>query len=196
MSAPNIQIDDLILYFESDKDGPVYRLIPEDVYKNERLRLDDLDEHAPNWQGSILSEVNPNTADEYYVANMSRLIDPSTPGFTHAPSGIEVDELDVAGPGAKDLIIIPYDDADHGYLITRDLYQNTLPPIAREDIPDVDFMATEEGVIVANIRKFEQTGICCYLLNLTGLRRPESKSPTRNAGKRASRSAKKASSKR
>lgn len=179
MADFNIQVDDLVLYFTQADGTGSYRVLPRQVYENPELQLDDVE---PEWQGAVLNESGVAEGEIFYVTNLTRLRDPLTAsGFTKPaedqpppPPGIKVSEYaDADEPHLADLVVISNvekPDDPKAYLIPRKLYEKDLKELPRDAIADIDFMVQEEGVVLANIRKFEHTGISCYLLNLTGLR--------------------------
>jgi len=74
--------------------------------------------------------------------------------------------------GAGDLVVFPPENADACFRVPRAVYEDeslcpTLPP---HDIPDLEFMATDEGVVIANVPKVTPQGCTCILLSLVSLR--------------------------
>jgi len=177
MADFNIQVDDLVLYFTQADGTGSYRVLPRQVYENPDLQLDDVE---PEWQGAVLNESGVADGEIFYVTNLTRLRDPVTASdFTkdlqnQPPADVDVSDFaDEEEPALADLVVISNvdkPDDPKAYLIPRGLYETKLRPLPPEKIADIDFMVQEEGVLLANIRKFEHTGISCYLLNLTGLR--------------------------
>jgi hypothetical protein len=72
-------------------------------------------------------------------------------------------------PQASDIVVVPHDDPDSGYLVPREVYKSSTS-LSDQDIPDVVTMAIEEGVVLANLPKLQLDGITCYLLSLISLR--------------------------
>jgi len=175
--AFNIQVDDLVLYFTKTDGTQSYRVLSRQTYENPALELDDIE---PEWRGAVLSESGIDSGESFYVTNLTRLRDPLTAGILtkdlndQPPQVVDVAKYqDDKEPSLADLVVISNVDQPEepkAYLIPRQLYEEELPELPPVVIPDIDFMVQEEGVLLANIRKFEHTGISCYLLNLTGLR--------------------------
>jgi hypothetical protein len=144
-------------------------VIPATIFNDDILKITGA---QPYWSKSVLT-CEPVGGDSYYVLNMSLLY----PSPQVQPSGEEPDPPlptpmpPAAQAGANDMIVLPYDENNKPSprLISRDLYMKC-PQLPEEDIPDIVFMAVEEGVVVANLPKLELTGITCRLLNLTSLR--------------------------
>jgi hypothetical protein len=79
-----------------------------------------------------------------------------------------------AGAGAKDLVVIPSDAPGAAYVVPRAVYTDPLqcPSIGlHPDSADLDFMALNEGVVLANLPKASSpSGWTCYLLSLLSLK--------------------------
>jgi len=166
------QVDDLLLFFRDDDGKLAKRLIPHSVYADERRRV-DLAALTPGWKGSVISEQGDDE-HPYYVANFARLLAPGTSPFKPVPRTGVSDEAPPAPepslkPQASDIVVVPHDSPNCGYLVPRDVYKDCFA-LADEDIPDVVTMAIEEGVVVANLPKLQLDGFTCYLLSLIGLR--------------------------
>jgi len=166
------QVDDLLLFFRDDDGTLAKRLIPHHVYADESRRI-SLDSLAPGWKGSVISEQG-DEAEPYYVANFARLLAPGTSPFKPAPRREVGSETDVmvapkVTPQPSDIVVVPHDSPNAGYIVPRDVYRDCLA-LADQDIPDVVTMAIEEGVVVANLPKVQLDGVTCYLLSLISLR--------------------------
>jgi hypothetical protein len=165
------QVDDLLLFFRDDDGSLAKRLIPHHVYADESRRI-SLDSLTPGWQGSVLSEQG-SEEQPYYVANFARLLAPGTSPFKPVPrrkrSGSARASAPKVTPQATDIIVVPHDEPDAGYIVPRDVYR-AATVLSDQDIPDVVTMAIEEGVVVANLPKLQLDGMTCYLLSLISLR--------------------------
>jgi hypothetical protein len=164
------QVDDLLLFFRDDDGTLAKRLVPHRVYADESRRI-SLDSLTPGWSGSVISEQG-DAQQPYYVANFSRLLAPGTSAFKptarrRAPAARA--EAPRVTPKENDIVVIPHDDPEAGYLVPREVYKECTA-LADQDIPDVVNMAIEEGVVVANMPKIQLDGTMCYLLSLIGLR--------------------------
>jgi hypothetical protein len=173
MTSPyTAQVDDLVLFFRDDQGTLGIRLVPHDVYTEPRLAV-DLAKIAPGYAGSLLSELAAPKGGFFYVANLSRLLDPGEPAFRNPALAEHAHAVALAesngAPGDGDLVVVPYDQPDSGYLVSRSVYQDC-PVLTNVDIPDVTSMALNDGVILANIPKTPPNGITCYLLSLVSLR--------------------------
>jgi len=172
MDSYTPQVDDLLLFFRDDDGGLAKRLIPHHVYADENRRI-SLDSLSPGWKGSVISEQGDEAAP-YYVANFARLLEPGTSPFKPAPRR-EVSAVTELAPAPKvtprpnDIVVVPHDSPNAGYIVPRDVYRDCLA-LADHDIPDVVTMAIEEGVVVANLPKVQLDGVTCYLLSLISLR--------------------------
>jgi hypothetical protein len=172
MDAYTPQVDDLLLFFRDDDGALAKRLIPHHVYADESRRI-SLASLSPGFRGSVISEQGDET-DPYYVANFARLLAPGTspfkPARRSAPSAEPAaDTAPKVTPQASDIVVVPHDNPNAGYILPRDVYRDCLA-LADHDIPDVVTMAIEEGVVVANLPKLQLDGITCYLLSLISLR--------------------------
>jgi hypothetical protein len=171
MDSYTPQVDDLLLFFRDDDGSLAKRLIPHHIYADEsrRISLDSLD---PGWKGSVISEQG-DTEQPYYVANFSRLLTPGTSPFRPRARRKVADtgraEAPKVTPQPSDIVVVPHDEPDSGYLVSRDVYRSTTA-LTDEDIPDVVTMAIEEGVVLANLPKLQLDGATCYLLSLISLR--------------------------
>jgi hypothetical protein len=172
MNSYTPQVDDLLLFFRDDDGTLAKRLVPHHVYADESRRI-SLDSLAPGFRGSVISEQGDET-DPYYVANFARLLAPGTSPFKPArrspPSAdVSAERAPKVSPQPSDIVVVPHDKPDAGYILPRDVYRDCLA-LADHDIPDVVTMAIEEGVVVANLPKLQLDGITCYLLSLISLR--------------------------
>jgi hypothetical protein len=172
MNSYTPQVDDLLLFFRDDDGTLAKRLVPHHVYADEARRI-SLDSLAPGFRGSVISEQGEE-ADPYYVANFARLLAPGSSPFK--PVRSNTPRADAATstapkvtPRPSDIVVVPHDKPDAGYILPRDVYRDCLA-LADRDIPDVVTMAIEEGVVVANLPKLQLDGITCYLLSLISLR--------------------------
>ena len=170
MDAYTPQVDDLLLFFRDDDGTLAKRLVPHRVYADESRRI-SLDSLTPGWSGSVISEQG-DSEQPYYVANFSLLLAPGTSAFKptarrRAPTARA--EAPRVTPKENDIVVIPHDDPEAGYLVSREVYKECTV-LADQDIPDVVNMAIEEGVVVANMPKIQLDGTFCYLLSLIGLR--------------------------
>jgi hypothetical protein len=170
-SQYSVDVEDLVLFFRDEKGTLVNRCVPYSVYTDERLRV-DLDSVSPGWKGSVLSEQETDGEQSYYTANLSRLNPPSA----SSPKALDVDlpkpigDYRKTSPGPDDLVIVPHDRPGTGFLVSQNLYRDC-PTLPDPDIADMRFMAEQEGVVIANVPKFELTGITCYMLSLSNLRK-------------------------
>jgi hypothetical protein len=174
------QVDDLLLFFRDDDGSLAKRLIPRQIYADESRRI-SLDSLAPGFRSSVISEQG-DEAEPYYVANFARLLAPGTSPFRPAPRRAPQDDVavDVAPkvtPSPNDIVVVPHDAPNAGYILPRDVYKDCFP-LADQDIPDVVTMAIEEGVVVANLPKLQLDGYTCYLLSLISLRSGALDAPT------------------
>lgn len=172
MDSYTPQVDDLLLFFRDDDGTLAKRLIPHHVYADEGRRI-NLDSLSPGWKGSVISE-HGDEKDPYYVANFARLLAPGTSPFKPVPrhaasSGSDVMVATSVQPRPSDIIVVPHDSPNAGYIVPREIYRDCLA-LADQDIPDVVTMAIEEGVVVANLPKVQLDGVTCYLLSLISLR--------------------------
>ena len=175
--APDIRIDDLILFFRQlEKDGTetiVNRLISHETYTADQLKVPD-NEIQPAWKDAVVSE--PNTGDAgkpYFVANLSRLVLPNDPNVKRKRTDVSLPLAAAKSPiGEGDLLIFPPENAEVCFRVPRALYvdEKVCPPLSEDDIPDLDFMATQEGVVLANVPKITPQGCTCILLSLVSLR--------------------------
>jgi hypothetical protein len=175
--APDIRIDDLILFFRQlGADGTetiANRLISHETYTADQLRVPD-DEIQPAWKDAVVSE--PNTGDvgkPYFVANLSRLVLPDDLSVKPKRADVSLPTAVAKSPiGAGDLFVFPPENAEACFRVPRTLYENeqVCPALSRDDIPDLEFMATQEGVVLANVPKITPQGCTCILLSLVSLR--------------------------
>jgi hypothetical protein len=166
------QVDDLLLFFRDDDGTLAKRLIPHHVYADEGRRI-SLDALSPGFRGSVISEQG-DEAEPYYVANFARLLAPGTSPFKPVPrrqpsAEVETDAAPKVTPQPSDIVVVPHDNPNAGYILPRDVYRDCLT-LADHDIPDAVTMAIEEGVVLANLPKVQLDGVTCYLLSLISLR--------------------------
>jgi hypothetical protein len=174
------QVDDLLLFFRDDDGSLAKRLVPRQVYADESRRI-SLDALAPGFRSSVISEQGDD-AQPYYVANFARLLAPGTSPFRPAPrraprADVAVDTAPKVTPKPNDIVVVPHDTPNAGYILPRDVYKDCFA-LADQDIPDVVTMAIEEGVVVANLPKLQLDGYTCYLLSLISLRSGALEAPT------------------
>ena len=172
----DIRIDDLILFFrrteKGEKEKIVNRLIPRETYTAEQLKIPK-GKVESFWKSTVLADptVNNHQDQHYYVANLSRLILPDQPDK-------EREQITVAIPPnaghadleSGDLVVFPFDNSDSCFRVPREVYENECPELPASDIPDLEFMASEEGVALANVPKVTPQGCSCVLLSLVSLR--------------------------
>lgn len=171
MDSYTPQVDDLLLFFKDDDGSLAKRLIPHHVYADESRRI-SLESLSPGWKGSVISEQG-DSEQPYYVANFARLLAPGTSPFKPAPrrkpaARVRAEAPKVT-PSYSDIVVVPHDDPESGYLVSRDVYK-AATTLTDQDIPDVVTMAIEEGVVLANLPKLQLDGLTCYLLSLISLR--------------------------
>lgn len=171
----SIEVDDLILFFrgknEDDQETIVNRLIPHSTYTNEKRRL-AADQIQPGWQDTVLADppVPRQDNQHYYVANLARLVPPEE-NRKPAAASAAVGGPFTAAPG--DLFVFPPEDPKSCYRVPREVYekcQENCREIPARDIPDLEFMVREEGVVLANVPKVTPTGCTCIPLSLVSLR--------------------------
>jgi hypothetical protein len=171
MDSYTPRVDDLLLFFKDDDGSLAKRLVPHHVYADESRRI-SLESLSPGWNGSVISEQG-DAEQPYYVANFARLLAPGTSPFKPAPRRKPVPrarpDAPKITPQASDIVVVPHDDPDSGYLVPREVYKSSTS-LSDQDIPDVVTMAIEEGVVLANLPKLQLDGITCYLLSLISLR--------------------------
>jgi len=168
-----IRVDDLILFFKDKNETIVNRLISHQTYTAEELRIPKQN-IKQGWKDAVLSEPGiGNNGNHYHVANLAKLVMPDTPErATHKnpvalPSGTGAADL-----APEDIVVIPPENPDECFRVPRAIYENETicPALPEREIPDLEFMATEEGVVFANIPKITPQGCSCVLLSLIGLR--------------------------
>jgi hypothetical protein len=175
--APDIRIDDLILFFRKlGADGTeaiVNCLISHETYTADQLKVPD-DEIQPAWKDAVVSE--PNTGDAgkaFFVANLSRLVPPDDLSVKRKRTEVSLPASVAKSPiGEGDLVVFPPENAEACFRVPRSLYENekVCPALSKDDIPDLEFMATQEGVVLANVPKITPQGCTCILLSLVSLR--------------------------
>jgi len=162
-----IALDDLILFFrgpgEDDNETIVNRWIPHSFYTKEERRV----VVKPGWKDAVLSEPSTgNQTQPYYVANLARLVPPDEPSPSTTPTGT----VPQVNPGPGDLVVFPPEDPNSCFRVTRADYVDNCEALPPTDIPDLEFMAREEGVVLACLPKVTPEGCTCILLNLLSLR--------------------------
>jgi hypothetical protein len=174
MAELDLRVDDLVLFYMGDTGVPKTCALTNELLNDPAVSVGVQD----LWQSAVLLDRKlDDGSGNYYVANLSLLLPPNQPG-TALPSR-DVDPAPPA-PGlvrtAGDLVVIPFSPKDptKAAVIPRSYYSQ-LPEIDHDMIPDLVYMATDEGVTVANLPKFDLPGISCGLLNLTSLRSGSSK---------------------
>lgn len=178
----DIKVDDLILFFRRIEDGQemiVNRLISHELYTSPELKIPDANVRK-EWKEAVLSEPSlggsPN--QHYHVANLARLLMPSQaddstidePAGRREPKPVKLPaNAGTANLAAEDLVVFPPEGTDSCFRIPRDVYERC-PELLESDIPDLEFMAGEEGVVLANVPKVTPQGCSCILLSLANLR--------------------------
>lgn len=187
-----IKVDDLILFFRHGEQGRkpgeqevvVNRLIPHDFYTKPELRVPDAGV-LPEWRDAVLSEpkvgnyagrqaetrpARDGQPDESYcVVNLARLAPPNGPeegaarrSAPHASGAFT--------PAAGDLVVFPPENPAECYRVPREMYVSQCRQLDNDDIPDLEYMVSDEGVVLANVPKPTPEGCTCILLNLVSLR--------------------------
>ncbi len=164
-----IELDDLILFFrgldDHDNETIVNRWIPHDYYTNEARRV----AVKPGWQDAVLSEPSlGKQGKHYYVANLARLVPPDETRAAKK-SRAKAPAHSKSEPGPGDLIVFPPEDPDSCFQVTRAEYEEC-QALSPTEIPDLEFMAREEGAVLANVPKVTPQGCTCILLSLVSLR--------------------------
>lgn len=171
--ANDERIEDIALFFSEN--GEERRCwVTHKLYTDDEYLIGAPEE---GWLGAVVQQQMTNT-DPYIIANLANLDPPGEP-----PSDKEAEELKqriakkkpkAAKPGPGDLVIIPFSEPEHAYLIPAKVYRNKelCKPISEVAGADFRFMANTEGVVLANIPKIDLAGMTCYLLNLRALRKP------------------------
>jgi hypothetical protein len=169
----DIRVDDLILFFraEGKEDAVVNRLIPHNVYTAEERRIDEVDD---KWKDVVLSEPSlpGNNGASYHVANLARLqlLDAAPKAdLRPLPSGLWDGATPVGQFKDGDLVIYPPDQPQAWFHIPRTTVEKC-DPVPASQVSDLDFMASEEGAVLANVPKVTPQGCTCILLSLVGLR--------------------------
>ncbi len=171
----DISVDDLILFFRRvGSDGTetiVNRLIPHETYTAKELQVPEAQVDAA-WKDAVVSEpgVEGHEDQHYYVANLARLIMPDPPAGARNKNAVKLPAN--AGHSAlasEDLVVFPPEGTQSCFRIPREVYEECVE-LPASDIPDLEFMASEEGVVLANVPKVTPQGCSCILLNLVSLR--------------------------
>jgi hypothetical protein len=174
MPSTDLQVDDLVLFYRGDN-GEVTNC----HLKHELLTHKDLSQPSKEeWESAVLSAKRLSGGGSYYVANLALLLPPNDPNASGSeepdvkppPRNIGTLPTKVQQPSADDVVILPFSSDGNTAVIIPRSYYSKLTPLSRDIIPDMVFMATEEGVTIANLPKFDLPGISCCLLNLTSLR--------------------------
>lgn len=170
----SIQVDDLILFFKDKNETIVNRLISHQIYTADALRIPK-DKIEPSWKYAVVSEppLKEDDKKHYHVANLSKLVMPDEAERklprkpTTIPPGTGASAL-----GPDDIVVFPPENPDECFRVPREVYEDEsiCPSLPERDIPDLEFMATEEGVVLANVPKVTPQGCSCVLLSLVGLR--------------------------
>ena len=172
-------MDDLVLFFgdsqatgQDGKPSIVSKWLPFNIYTSPELKAAPASV-PPGWPDIVYMEAKTPQNEPYYYVNLARLVPPLLPediAPSRQVSGFpDVKQFASSTSKKGDLVIVPYDDPGSCYRIPQDLYMKC-PSLDEKDIADIDFMAVQEGVLLANIPKVDLTGITCYLLNLLSLR--------------------------
>lgn len=179
MQDYDVQVDDLVLFFADDQGNVVNRWVPKTVYANDRLAVPDsqIDAAVPDWRKVIVTEREADAAGPWYLTNLARLRPPPSTGtaiplseLPGVPDAIQAAVAAGLTPKSQDIVVVPYTDAQpKGYLVPKQVY-TACPVLPMDVVADLEFMAIEEGVVLANMPKFEVTGVSCYLLGLSNLR--------------------------
>jgi hypothetical protein len=170
MSEFSPQVDDLILFFRKE-DGTVdRRWVPHEVYSDSALEV-PLEPLVPGWKGTVFAERSSDGARPYYFANLSLLLDPGVPPplagqGTKLPQPIA--KYKKAAPEPGDLVLVPHDKSDRGFLVSQKLYLDCPEMLDAEAFDPITMVS--EGVVLANMPKVDLSGYTCYLLNLLSLR--------------------------
>ena len=158
---------DLALYFADDNGKLASCWVPNAIYTQQPCAME------PAWKMGDLLEVELSAGTVHYVLNLSRLI---TPGVGPLPPsfGMAGALAALAVPGPKDLVIVPPDDPNQACVVPRAVYTDPTkcPPIGKDqDSADLDFLALNQGVVLANLPKVTTpSGWTCFLLSLVSLR--------------------------
>lgn len=171
MSGFDPSVLDLALYFCGDDNTVSSVWVPPEVYTAQPINMDDV------WTRADLYE-QPVGSDSFYVLNLSRLLGPGgVPESEKARPGVGAPSRasgSAAEPGPRDLVVIPPNDPNHAYLVKRAVYTDPqyCPPIANDpSSADLDFMALNEGAVLANLPKASApSGWTCFLLSLLSLK--------------------------
>jgi hypothetical protein len=169
----SIRVDDLILFFKDKNETIVNRLISRQIYTAKELKIPkgNIKEY---WKDAVLSEpgIGPD-GEHYHVANLAKLVMQDSPELaTHKNPVALPPGTGAADLAPEDIVVIPPESPDEYFRVPRDIYENETicPALPEREIPDLEFMATEEGVVFANIPKITPQGCSCVLLSLIGLR--------------------------
>ena len=163
----NRHIDDIALFF-SKNGKPARCFIPYAVYTDPKEKLDVV---RPYWpKAALLEEGLESPSGRFFVTNLALLEDPGTlPVDVPLPDPLP---SPAAPPGPDDLVVIPHDDPKSAYVVRKATYEDETKciPIKDDVDPDLVFMALNDGVVLANVPKYDLAGATCFLLNLLALR--------------------------
>lgn len=167
----SIRVDDLIVFFKDKNDAVVNRLISHQVYTAPELKIPK-EKIKDGWKDAVVSEPSLGGGQHYHVANLSKLVMPDAPVQPQGPPVSLPTGTGAAALAPEDIVVIPPENPNECFLVPRKIYEDeTLcPALSEDDIPDLEFMATEEGVVLANIPKITPQGCSCMLLSMLGLR--------------------------
>ncbi len=171
----DIRVDDLILFFRrvgpDGKEIILNRLIPHETYTADQLKVPEA-QVAPAWKDAVVSEpgIKGHEDQHYYVANLARLIMPDPPAGKRKQNAVKLPtNAGRSSLASEDLVVFPPEGTDSCFRVPREVYE-ACPELPANDIPDLEFMASEEGVVLANVPKVTPQGCSCVLLSLVSLR--------------------------
>lgn len=189
------QVNDLALFFDSSEGGTSAVWISHSVYTDKSRRIDS---PPLEWTDAIFLEKRASDGSAFYVLNLAKLLPPGvapqaettgaapagpqpeavqgtagappSPGPTAAPA--KGPTAAPATPGSEDLVVIPFDEPQTAYLVSRTTYESC-PELDQtsSQSSDLVFMVFNQGVALANLPKpTDNTGWTCTLLSLLSLR--------------------------
>ncbi len=171
----DISVDDLILFFRrvgpDGKETIVNRLIPHETYTAKELEVPPA-QVVPAWKDAVVSEpgIQGHEDQRYYVANLARLIQPDSPAGERKHNAVKLPaNAGRSTLASEDLVVFPPEGTDSCFRVPREVYE-ACPELPASDIPDLEFMASDEGVVLANVPKITPQGCTCILLSLVSLR--------------------------
>jgi hypothetical protein len=171
----DIKVDDLILFFRArdndNKEVVVNRLISHRVYTDADRKI-SID---PSWKDVVLSEpCVPESDDQrFYVVNLARLVPPGdgpVGDVKELPPDFWSDAAECGTFAEGDLVVFPPEDPESCFHLPRTVVNEKCPELPSRDISDLEFMASEEGAVLANVPKPVPQGCTCILLSLVSLR--------------------------